>query len=69
MQERLTNQIATSLMTLISARAVLVKVSGSHMCMMMRGVKKTGSDTITESSKGLENLSHDEKLRLWKSID
>jgi GTP cyclohydrolase I len=68
-QERLTDQIASSLMTLINARAVLVKVSGSHMCMMMRGVKKNGSDTITESSKGLENLTHDEKLRLWKSID
>jgi GTP cyclohydrolase I len=68
-QERLTDQIASSLMTLINARAVLVKVSGSHMCMMMRGVKKTGSETITESSKGLENLTSDEKIRLWKSID
>jgi GTP cyclohydrolase I len=56
-------------MTLIGARAVLVKVSGSHMCMMMRGVKKNGSETITESSRGLENLTPDEKLRLWKSID
>jgi GTP cyclohydrolase I len=68
-QERLTDQIAYGLMTLINARAVLVKVSGSHMCMMMRGVKKNGSDTVTESSKGFENLTYDEKLRIWKSID
>lgn len=68
-QERLTDQIASNLMTLINARAVLVKVSGSHMCMMMRGVKKTGSLTITESSYGLDNITADEKLRLWKSVE
>ncbi len=68
-QERLTDQICSGLMTLIGARAVLVKVSGSHMCMMMRGVKKNASETITESSRGLENLTPEEKLRLWKSID
>jgi GTP cyclohydrolase I len=68
-QERLTNQVATALFNLIDARAVFVKVSGCHMCMMMRGVKKSGSETITEFSLGLENLSADEKMRLWKSID
>lgn len=68
-QERLTDQIATSLMSLINARAVLVKISGSHMCMMMRGVKKTGSETVTEASKGFENLTTDEKMRIWKSIE
>lgn len=68
-QERLTDQIASSLMELIDARAVLVKVSGSHMCMMMRGVKKSGSETVTESYRGLENLTEDEKTRIWKSID
>jgi GTP cyclohydrolase IA len=68
-QERLTDQIASSLMQLINARAVVVKISGSHMCMMMRGVRKNGSDTITESSKGFESLTDDEKLRIWTSID
>ena len=68
-QERLTAQIATSLHELIDSRAVMVKVTGCHMCMMMRGVKKTGSETITEFSVGLDHLSEDEKNRLWKSID
>jgi len=68
-QERLTAQVATSLHELIDARAVLVKVSGCHMCMMMRGVNKTGSETITEFSVGLDHLNSDEKIRLWKSID
>lgn len=68
-QERLTAQIATSLHELIDARAVMVKVTGCHMCMMMRGVKKTGSETVTEFAVGLDLLSEDEKTRLWKSID
>lgn len=68
-QERLTAQIATSLHELIDARAVMVKISGCHMCMMMRGVNKTGSKTVTEFSVGLDHLSDDEKSRLWKSID
>lgn len=68
-QERLTQQIANGLFDLIKARAVAVKVEGCHMCMMMRGVKKTGSETITEFTIGLENLSQDEKARLWKAID
>lgn len=68
-QERLTREIATSLFTLIDARAVHVKVTGCHLCMMMRGVKKTGSETVTEFSIGMDKLSEDEKKRLWNSID
>ena len=68
-QERLTQQVASELSQLIDARAVHVKVSGSHMCMMMRGVKKSGSETVTEFTVGLENLSADEKMRLFKSLD
>ena len=68
-QERLTQEVATGLFELVDARAVLVKISGEHMCMMMRGVKKSGSQTVTEFSVGLDNLSTDEKTRFWKSID
>ncbi len=68
-QERLNEQIATSLFHLVNARAVYVKITGSHMCMMMRGVKKQCSETITEFSVGLENLSEIERMRLFKSID
>lgn len=68
-QERLTRQIAEGLFDLIDARAVAVRVKGCHMCMMMRGVKKSGSETVTEFSLGLESLSADERIRLWKSID
>ncbi len=68
-QERLTNQIAEAISQVVQPRAVAVRVTGCHMCMMMRGVKKQKSDTITESSLGLENLSQGEIDRLWKSLD
>ncbi len=68
-QERLTNQVAHSLFNLIQPRAVAVKILGCHMCMMMRGVKKTGSETLTEFALGMENLTQDETSRMWKSID
>lgn len=68
-QERLTKEIATGIFEVVDPKAVAVRIKGCHMCMMMRGVKKTGSETVTEYSIGLENLTSHESERLWKSID
>lgn len=68
-QERLTEQVASSLNELLAPRAVAVRITAEHMCMMMRGVKKQGSETTTEFSVGLENLTDSETQRLWKSLD
>lgn len=68
-QERLTREVATELSGLVNARAVVVRIKASHMCMMMRGVKKVNSETITEFSLGLDKLSADEKSRLWNSLE
>jgi GTP cyclohydrolase I len=68
-QERLTRQIAEGIQTTVAPRAVVVRVSGAHMCMMMRGVRKTGSETVTEFSLGLEQLSPDIVARLWRAIE
>ncbi|WP_081772951.1 GTP cyclohydrolase I FolE [Bacillus sp. EB01] len=51
-QERLTGQIADSLMTKLHARGVLVMVKAEHMCMAVRGVKKHGSTTLTTAIRG-----------------
>ena len=51
-QERLTTLISESLMKLLDARGVAVIIEASHMCMMMRGVEKQGSSTITSSMLG-----------------
>ena len=52
-QERLTTQIADSLMQILEARGVIVVMDAEHLCMTMRGVKKPGARTITSAVRGL----------------
>ena len=52
-QERLTTQIADSLMSILEARGAIVVVEAEHLCMTMRGVKKPGSKTITSAVRGI----------------
>jgi GTP cyclohydrolase I len=51
-QERLTTQIADSLMDILEPRGVIVVVECQHMCMTMRGVRKPGAKTITSAVRG-----------------
>ena len=51
-QERLTNQIADALMETLHAHGVAVVMEASHTCMMMRGVQKQNSTTVTSSMRG-----------------
>ncbi len=46
-QERLTTQIANTLMNALDARGVAVTIDAAHQCMTMRGVKKEKTTTIT----------------------
>lgn len=68
-QERLTSEVCVSIYKLVGARAVGVKATGCHMCMMMRGVKKTHSETSTEFFLGMDDINQDERSRLMKSLD
>ncbi|MDI3388930.1 GTP cyclohydrolase I FolE [Streptomyces sp. B-S-A8] len=51
-QERLTTQIADSLMHILEPRGVIVVVECEHMCMTMRGVRKPGAKTLTSAVRG-----------------
>jgi GTP cyclohydrolase I len=51
-QERLTQQIAASLMEPINAEGVGVVIEAQHLCMMMRGVTKQNSKMITSAMLG-----------------
>jgi GTP cyclohydrolase I len=51
-QERLTTQVADSLMAILEPRGVITVVECEHLCMTMRGVRKPGSKTVTSAVRG-----------------
>ena len=51
-QERLTSQIADTLMEQLHPRGVIVVLEAEHLCMSMRGVKKPGTRTTTSAVRG-----------------
>jgi GTP cyclohydrolase I len=51
-QERITNQIADAMMQVLTPLGVGVVMEASHFCMMMRGVGKQSSSTITSAMRG-----------------
>lgn len=66
-QERMTEQIAQALMDVLHPQGVGVVVEAAHLCMMMRGVEKQNSKTITSAVRGSfqrDAKTRDEFLRL-----
>ncbi|MFB7466889.1 GTP cyclohydrolase I FolE [Streptomyces sp. NPDC056224] len=51
-QERLTTQIADSLMEILDARGAIVVIEAEHMCMSVRGIRKPGAKTTTSAVRG-----------------
>ncbi|MFF3019229.1 GTP cyclohydrolase I FolE [Streptomyces sp. NPDC057939] len=51
-QERLTTQIADSLMQILDARGAIVVIEAEHMCMSVRGIRKPGAKTLTSAVRG-----------------
>jgi GTP cyclohydrolase I len=52
-QERLTTQVADSLMEILEPRGCIVVIEAEHLCMTMRGVRKPGSKTVTSAVRGV----------------
>ncbi|NNM97542.1 MAG: GTP cyclohydrolase I FolE [Candidatus Dormibacteraeota bacterium] len=52
-QERLTTEIATAIDSRLHPKGVAVVLEADHLCMMMRGVEKSGCRTITSSMTGV----------------
>jgi len=52
-QERLTSQIADAMVEILDAAGVIVIIDCEHMCMSMRGVKKSQARTVTSAVRGI----------------
>src|SRR5947209_6735320 len=69
-QERLTEEIAEGLCSVLQPSGVGVVIEAYHLCMMMRGVQKQNSKTITSALRGVfreDPKTRDEFLRLAHS--
>jgi len=51
-QERLTSQVADSLVRVLQPQGAMVVVEAEHLCMSMRGVQKPGAMTVTSAVRG-----------------
>ena len=51
-QERLTTQIADSIMRILEPRGAIVVLEAEHLCMSMRGVRNPGARTVTSAVRG-----------------
>ena len=70
-QERLTEQIAQALWETIEPQGVAVVVEAYHLCMMMRGVQKQNSKTLTSAMRGTfleDHRTRDEFMRFVTSV-
>ena len=68
-QERLTNQVANSIMETLAPEGVGVVIEAQHLCMMMRGVEKQNSSMITSAMLGSfrnQSTTRNEFLQLIK---
>lgn len=62
LQERLTHQVAQAIEQAIAPRGVAVMLEAEHFCMMMRGIGKQQSHTVTTAWRG--DFERDPSLRL-----
>jgi GTP cyclohydrolase I len=60
-QERLTTQVAETLLARLDPTGVVVVIEAEHLCMTMRGVKKPGALTVTSAVRGI--FEHDAAAR------
>lgn len=68
-QERMTSQIADTIVEVLQPLGVAVAVEGSHMCSMMRGVKKEHPRMVTSTLRGIFQEDEQKRAEFWSHIN
>jgi GTP cyclohydrolase I len=68
-QERLTTQIADAIESSLDPRGVLVVIEAEHMCMAMRGIRKTGASTVTSAVRGIFRTDSSARAEAMRFIE
>lgn len=68
-QERLTQQVADTLLELLKPKGVIVVIEAEHLCMSMRGVNKPGTTTVTSALRGAFQKSEKTRMEAFKLIN
>jgi GTP cyclohydrolase I len=68
-QERLTTQIAETIVDVLQPLGVAVVVRARHLCMEMRGVRKPGSEIVTSVTRGVFRDNQPTRMEFFQVID
>lgn len=67
-QERLTTQLADLIMKNLKPKGAMVIIDAEHLCLSMRGVKKSGARTVTSAVRGIFRTKKSTRLELLELI-
>jgi GTP cyclohydrolase I len=67
-QERLTTQLADLIMKKLKPKGAMVVIDAEHLCLSMRGVKKSGASTVTSAVRGIFRTKASTRLELLELI-
>jgi GTP cyclohydrolase I len=68
-QERMTSQIADTIVEHLDPAGVMVVIEAEHLCMSMRGIRKPGATTVTSSVTGIFRENQATRMEAMRFID
>jgi GTP cyclohydrolase I len=67
-QERLTTQLADMIMKKLKPKGAMVIIDAEHLCLSMRGVRKSGANTVTSAVRGIFRTKESTRMELLELI-